>query len=188
MLPSVANTSHKHSPITPHACDLCLVPFVQADHCDAELQHADNYELATFLRQRLAFLESAEGPYAISGAEMRRALSNHSWQLSHSCLSSASPDFEHTPHSGEERHMASCCICAQVLWREQLFDLHLFTAPAEQDGGSGTADDEHSDASNLFPDMRLRSWVFSCRWNLMLRDGRRCPTESYLRQVSSIPS
>ena len=137
-----------------HACShilmhVCLAPLAQEKHCDAKLKNVDNYDLATFLRQRLAFLESEEGPYAISGAEMRRALSNHSWQLSHSCLSSASPDFEHTPHSGEERHMASCCICAQVLWREQLFDLHLFTEPAERTGGSDPAEEDQSGAKNF---------------------------------------
>ena len=175
-----------------HACShilmhVCLAPLAQEKHCDAKLKNVDNYDLATFLRQRLAFLESEEGPYAISGAEMRRALSNHSWQLSHSFLLRALTSNTHRivarkdtwPHAASAPkyfgvNNSSTCICSL----SQLSEPAAATQRRRTSRGPRT----------LWPVMLLRLWILSCRWIPMLRGGLRCPTESYSQQVFSILS
>ena len=85
-------------------------------------------------RKRVLHHEESEGPYPVSGPEIRRAASNHTWQATHSYLNGSNKaTYIKTAAAGEERGLQTCVICARSMWKEELLQFHLFTKPADDD-------------------------------------------------------
>ena len=89
-------------------------------------------------RKRVLYFEEREGPFPVSGPEIRRAASNHAWQSSHSFCTSGmqlgKATYIDKACNGEERGLLSCSICALSHWKEDLLLIGLFTKPADLEG------------------------------------------------------
>ena len=85
-------------------------------------------------RKRVLFYEEKDGPFAVSGPELRRAASNYSWQATRSYQNGSSmPTYAKKVAGGEERALGTCPICVLSFWQEALRSLHLFTRPFNVD-------------------------------------------------------
>jgi hypothetical protein len=94
-------------------------------------------------RKRVLHHEESEGPYPVSGPEIRRAASNHTWQATHSYLNGSNKaTYIKTAAAGEERGLQTCVICARSMWKEELLQFHLFTKPADDDEQCVDGNDE----------------------------------------------
>lgn len=64
----------------------------------------DSQRLLEEYRKRMLYHEEVEGPFPASGAELRRAASNHSWHSTHSYLNgSDAPTYIKKSANGEEK-------------------------------------------------------------------------------------
>lgn len=105
-----------------------------AEHLKNHLQHGAQApeRLLEEYRKRVLFHEESEGPFPVSGAEVRRAASNHAWQSSHSyCGGDGAATYVKKATLGEERGLGSCAVCAQTRWKEELADFYLFVKPTD---------------------------------------------------------
>ena len=74
-------------------------------HADACLRERTvSRRLQEKYRQLVLFYEEKDGPFAVSGPELRRAASNYSWQATHSYQNGNSmPTYAQQVAAGEER-------------------------------------------------------------------------------------
>ena len=93
------------------------------------------------MRKRVFFSEAFQGPHEVRGQEMRRIVGNHA---SHqTCCAPSSGCINHSGGPPEAaRSLGGCAICGRSFWREDLYDLHLFTRPASGVTGASSAHEE----------------------------------------------
>ena len=115
-------------------------------------------------RKRCLYFEEREGPFAVSGPEIRRAASNHAWQSSHSFRTSKKQSLGKATYidkacSGEERGLLSCSICALSFWKEDLLLIGLFTKPEDLEDVPDIRPGHQEDVESNDADLPRGYWV-----------------------------
>ena len=76
-------------------------------------------------RKRCFYYDEDDGPFVVSGQEVRRSNSAHARHQTHSYPGSKSINFDTPLCNGEARGLGSCAICAMSHWKDRVpFFLH----------------------------------------------------------------
>ena len=100
-------------------------------HCKDVEQGCSIERLEEEYRKRCFYYEEKDGPFVVSGQEVRRSNSAHARHQTHSYPGSTSINFDTPLLIGQSRGLGSCAICARSHWKEELLQLDLFVKPEE---------------------------------------------------------
>ena len=79
-------------------------------------------------RKRVLFYEEHDGPFVVSGHEVRQSVSNHARHQTHSYPGTSRCNFAAPNTNGVPRSEGSCSICAMRNWLEDLVHLRLINS------------------------------------------------------------
>ena len=95
-------------------------------------------------RKRVFFYEERDGPYSVTGMEVRRTLHNHAWHETRAASTSSASSVQGAQEPASSRRLQSCAMCARASWSEDLIVFRLFHFPPTRAGDASTEDGETS--------------------------------------------
>ena len=101
-----------------------------------------------YARKRQLYYEIHEGPFPVTGQEVRRSVSAHARHQTHSYPGTGRMNYEKDLSGGTRRGLGTCCVCALSHWREDLFPVDLFVKPKVKDAAESEGP-AASDAPNV---------------------------------------
>ena len=129
----------------PCGCYLCgedfdskldLVAHWRDAHIDAAADVKDaltSGQLEEEVRKRIFHDEQMAGPFEIRGQEHRRVVGAFATHQTHCAPGSGCMNDHTTKRPTTARALGGCAICARSMWLEDLYEMDLFTKPAEHD-------------------------------------------------------
>ncbi len=116
----------------PVACYLCgygvdskesLIEHLKSDHYKGEDDLFTEERFFEEYRKRVFYYEETDGPFPVSGQEVRRAVSAHARHQTHSYPGTNKMNYEKPLKEGQGRSLGTCAICAMSAWQEELLQL-----------------------------------------------------------------
>ena len=182
----------------PVACYLCgygvdskesLIEHLKSDHYKGEDDLFTEERFFEEYRKRVFYYEETDGPFPVSGQEVRRAVSAHARHQTHSYPGTNKMNYEKPLKEGQGRSLGTCAICAMSAWQEELLQLDLFVKPAdakEEHGSDGEDAESGESSADDDPTEKPRGGRHSLARKTKLR-ARRAPLDASEGKLSILP-
>ena len=141
------------------------------------------------IRKLLFELELMEGPFEVRGQEQRRIVGNHATHQTHSKPGTGSLSEDGVPHPKVNRQLSGCAVCARSMWLEDLYDMALFTKPADEDAdcdGAVPPADDDDECLHMPPECAHRC-RFAVHEKCIHKIDKLLSVESYAQRWPRIP-